>query len=87
MMIDPNDWGFFKFQKSKSSAGHRGVQSVIDVLGSDAFYRLRIGIGRPQKNQDPSDYVLKPFSKQELVELNNLVENQMREVIEAWLLE
>lgn len=47
-----------------SSGGHRGVQSIIDHLGSDAFVRIRIGIGRPN-GQDPVDYVLEEFSQDE----------------------
>ncbi len=45
-----------------SSGGHRGVQSIIDRLGSDQFIRIRIGIGRPN-GQDPVDYVLEEFSE------------------------
>lgn len=43
------------------AAGHRGVQSIIDELGTQAFHRLRIGIGRPERG--PADaYVLRPMS-------------------------
>ena len=44
--------------------GHNGLKSLTKVLGPD-YYRLRMGIGRPIGNQDPADFVLKPFSSVE----------------------
>src|SRR5690606_23609229 len=34
------------------SGGHRGVQNIIDVIGTDKFLRIRLGIGRPSKNSE-----------------------------------
>jgi len=45
------DFGEVKHQFGKGAAGHRGVQSIIDSLGSDQFNRVRIGIGRPDNIQ------------------------------------
>ncbi len=52
------------------SAGHKGMQSVIDRLGSRAIARLRVGIDRPPGKMDPAAYVLQPFSheQQELID-------------------
>lgn len=44
--------------------GHNGLKSITKVLGPD-YFRLRMGIGRPLGNQDPADFVLKPFSANE----------------------
>ena len=44
--------------------GHNGLKSITKVLGPD-YFRLRMGIGRPMGNQDPADFVLKPFSANE----------------------
>jgi len=41
------DFGVIKIRQSGSSAGHRGLESIIDSLGSQGFSRLRVGIGRP----------------------------------------
>ncbi|MBI2414812.1 aminoacyl-tRNA hydrolase [candidate division WWE3 bacterium] len=62
-----------KKQKGASSAGHNGVQSVIDCLGTDEFWRLRVGIGRPL-NQDvnSADWVLKDFTDDELLKIKEL---------------
>jgi len=47
------------------SGGQKGMQSIIEQLGSEAFPRLRIGIGRPPGQMEAADYVLKDFSKNE----------------------
>lgn len=58
--------GQFKLQKGRGSAGHRGVQSIIDTLGGKDFWRLRVGIGRPPQGVEPQEYVLSRFTKEEL---------------------
>ncbi len=49
-----------------SAAGHRGVLSIMEVLGKPDFNRIRVGIGRPPSGIDPTDYVLGPFLAEEL---------------------
>lgn len=44
--------------------GHNGLKSITKVLGPE-YFRLRMGIGRPIGNQDPADFVLKPFNATE----------------------
>lgn len=53
--------------------GHNGLKSLTKVLGPD-YYRLRMGIGRPIGNQDPADFVLKPFNSTERAELAELIQ-------------
>lgn len=51
-------------------AGHNGLRSVGQYLGSQDFLRLRVGVGRPERG-DPrpvADYVLSPFSDEVDVE-------------------
>ncbi len=57
--------GTLRFRSEGSSGGHRGVQSLIERLGSSAFPRLRLGIGRPPGRMDPAAYVLQDFSQEE----------------------
>ena len=45
--------GSYKIQKNRGAAGHRGVQSVINTLGTKDFWRVRVGI-RPERGK-PSD--------------------------------
>lgn len=60
--------GEIKISKNQGSAGHRGVRSVIKVLGIKDFWRARIGIGRPKENQNKEqivNFVLNKFFKDE----------------------
>lgn len=76
--------GTTRLRPSGGSGGHRGVRSVIQQLGSQAFARLRIGIGRPPGRMDPADYVLQDFSAEEEELLDEVLE-QTVDAIEAWL--
>jgi PTH1 family peptidyl-tRNA hydrolase len=53
--------GEIKIQKNRTSAGHKGVQSIIDQLGTQDFWRVRVGIGRPAENQETDQFVLEPL--------------------------
>ena len=63
--------GKIRLRQSGSSGGHKGMNSIISALGSEAFPRIRVGIGRPQvEEQSISEdaivnYVLSDFSPQE----------------------
>lgn len=50
--------GKIKLSFAASSAGHRGVQSVIDELGTNDFWRWRLGIGRPPRGSQTESFVL-----------------------------
>ncbi len=65
--------GTVRYRASGSSGGHRGVQSIIQHLGTDTFPRLRIGIGRPPGRMDPAAYVLQNFSPDEEIIVNEVV--------------
>lgn len=78
--------GTTRMRPSGGSGGHRGMQSVISQLGSRAFSRLRIGIGRPPGRMDPADYVLQDFSDEEESVLEETLE-QATAAIETWLAE
>jgi len=66
------DFGVIKLQRDKSSAGHNGVQDVIDKLGTKDFWRLRVGIGRPQDDTPIEEYVLKNLTQEQLTQLRNI---------------
>lgn len=67
--------GRIKLLPKGGSGGHRGVQSIIDYLGTNLFPRLRLGIGRPSdKKIDISTYVLSPFNKTELPIVEKILE-------------
>ncbi len=70
--------GEYKLSFSRSSAGHRGVQSIIDSLKTKNFWRLRIGIRkatsdkRQEKRLKASEIVLKKISKTDMKILNKI---------------
>jgi len=68
VLHDDKDFSFgeIKLQKEISSAGHKGVQSIIDTLGTNNFWRLRIGIGPVPEFIPTEDFVLQKFSDSEL---------------------
>jgi PTH1 family peptidyl-tRNA hydrolase len=51
--------------------GHNGLKSLTASFASADYYRIRMGIGRPMGEQDPADFVLKAFSKDERAELDS----------------
>jgi PTH1 family peptidyl-tRNA hydrolase len=57
--------GKIKIKENSRSAGHKGVQSIIDELGTKNFNRLKIGIGPKPIKIDVKKFVLQKFSKQE----------------------
>jgi PTH1 family peptidyl-tRNA hydrolase len=55
--------------------GHQGVKSIVEALGNDRFFRLKVGIGRPtDRLRDPADYVLEPLTGGEREEFKSAVE-------------
>ena len=53
--------------------GHNGLKSMTSVFDTAEYYRIRLGIGRPIREQDPADFVLKVFSKIEQKELAEFI--------------
>ena len=51
--------------------GHNGLKSLTISFASADYYRIRMGIGRPIGEQDPADFVLKAFNKDERAELDS----------------
>jgi len=57
--------GRIRIRPSGSAGGHNGLKSVIGSLGSEAFSRLRIGVGRGDNRRDLADHVLARFEADE----------------------
>ena len=76
--------GTLRMRPSGGSAGHNGMLSIFDKLGTNAIPRLRVGIGRPPGRMDPADYVLQDFSRSE-EELLNMVITQACEAALAFI--
>lgn len=60
--------GDIKLKTKGDSAGHNGIKSIINSLGSNVFNRVKVGIGRPAKDSDSVDFVLsRPKGEDELL--------------------
>jgi len=62
--------GSIKIVKERGSAGHKGVESIIQAIGNNGLIRIRIGI-QPQKDTKALKIVLKKFSKEETASIND----------------
>ena len=79
-------FGRLRLKIGSSDGGHKGVRSIDNELGSQSYYRLKLGLGRPRKSIDPADYVLSPFLKEEIEEIDFLVVDSVG-VLLAFLLD
>jgi|TARA_B100001105_G_scaffold251256_1_gene240744 PTH1 family peptidyl-tRNA hydrolase len=68
------DFTKIKTKFGGSSAGHNGIESIDKFIGKE-YARVRIGIGKPQKKVEVSDFVLTNFSEEEKVDLEKVVKN------------
>jgi PTH1 family peptidyl-tRNA hydrolase len=58
--------GRVKLKMKGGDAGHHGVRSIIEHLGTGDFIRIRVGIGRPASKDEVVAFVLSPFTPDEL---------------------
>ena len=66
--------GQLKIKAGGGLAGHNGLRSITQHLGTTDFVRLRIGIGKPPASQAPRDFVLRRPGKAEREELDVAIE-------------
>lgn len=65
------DAGVMRIRRKGSAGGHNGLKSIIAHLGSDAFPRIKIGVGKkPSPEYDLVDFVLGKFSAEDLAKLS-----------------
>ena len=65
-----------RIRRGGSGAGHNGVRSIIESLGTDDFVRFRVGIGKPSRKGSASgrNYVLGRFTKAEAERIPGIVD-------------
>ena len=73
--------GVLRMRPSGGSAGQKGMQSIIERLGTEEIPRLRIGTGRPPGKQGAADYVLKDFPSGEQELLNETLERAVDAIL------
>jgi len=71
--------GKTKFETGRSSAGHNGVQSIINMIGTQDFARARVGVGR-EKRGDTAKFVLNKFGFFEKSKLKNIISNVLKQI-------
>jgi len=73
--------GDWKQQFDRGSAGHNGLNSIIEQLGTKAFNRIRVGISHPENPNIPiEDYVLKSFSPEEKPIISQVTDQIISEI-------
>jgi PTH1 family peptidyl-tRNA hydrolase len=68
-------FGALRVKRGGSTAGHHGLDSMVEAFRSADFYRVRIGIGRPAGRWENVDFVLSTFSKREMEEVAVLIQD------------
>ena len=77
-------FGRIRIRPGGSAGGHKGMISIIGLLGTGEFSRLRIGIGGEDQVADLADYVTEPFSPVEKAALPDICERAADSVL-LWL--
>ena len=76
--------GKIKIAQDSTSAGHNGVQNIIDLVGTKKFIRLRIGIKKTEEDtaRNTADYVLGKIDEEDSAIILKLMKNEMLETFE-----
>ena len=73
--------GLLRIRPGGGSAGQKGMQSIIERLGTEEFPRLRIGTGRPPGRKEAADYVLQDFRPDERDVLDETLDRAVEAVL------
>ncbi|MBR4745634.1 MAG: aminoacyl-tRNA hydrolase [Clostridia bacterium] len=71
-------FGAIRIRKSGSAGTHNGMRNIVELLGTEKFSRLRVGIGRDEK-KDLKDFVLSKVSKDNMT----LLENEKQKIVKV----
>ena len=75
------DVGKMRIRSKGSDGGQKGMRSIINLSGSQAFPRIKIGIGaKPNPDWDLADWVLSKFTDKEMKDLEKMFENTYKAV-------
>lgn len=79
--------GRMRIRKSGSAGGHNGLKNIILHLGTDAFPRIRMGVGSaPHPDYDMADWVLSTFKNQDAADMEELAK-RVSKAIQCYILE
>lgn len=77
--VDP---GTIRIRKKGSAGSHNGMKSIISMIKSEEFTRIRIGIGKPDYKNDMINYVIGHVTEEERAELEPGIEKAKQATIE-----
>jgi peptidyl-tRNA hydrolase, PTH1 family len=66
--------GYLRFRIAGGSGGQKGLKSIISILGTDEFLRLRLGVGGGEPGADVAKHVLSKFLKDESKQVTTMIE-------------
>ena len=72
-------FGAVKFKVGGGHGGHNGLRSIDSHVGKN-YIRIRVGIGKPENKNDVANYVLSNFSKEEFIELNDIINHIIKSI-------
>lgn len=73
-------FGYLGTKFDGSAKGHNGLRSIIERIGT-GFWRLRVGIGRPERKEDVGSFVLEAFNKQEESEIGSIIDQAVKKIL------
>ena len=76
--------GSLRMRPDGGNGGHRGLESISECLGTRSFPRLRIGIGRPNRKEEVSGFVLGHFNQDETGQLEKVIETAKNQ-LNCWI--
>lgn len=76
--------GRIRLRSKGSAGGHNGLKSIIGELGTQDFWRLKIGVGRPKGESGVIHHVLSAFDKEEVKIMDEVMERAWKVVL-LWL--
>jgi PTH1 family peptidyl-tRNA hydrolase len=79
-------WGSMRIRQKGGAAGHHGLESIIETIGSKEFTRLRIGVSPEHPLADTVEYLLSPLKKSRRREMEEIID-RASEAVETILQE
>lgn len=77
-------FGALRIRPGGGPGGQRGVEDIINRVGTQEYARLRIGIDRPPGRMDPAHYVLQDFPSKDLIVLSQVLD-RAADSVQTWI--
>ena len=71
--------GKLRIRAKGSAGGHNGIKNIITHIGSQSFYRIRIGVGEKPEGWDLADYVLSRLNRED----EPVIREALQDTVEA----